>query len=90
MLIAVSMVDSARGRRTELLHSLPFHEVLAFLSPKEAAFFARLDNELEKVESFYCAREEEMLARGRLLQTQLNELSEHRNRVMVSNIACLL
>ena len=79
------MVDSLKGRRAELLNSLPLHEILAFLSPKEAAFFVMLDNEFEKVESFYCAREEEMLARARVLQTQLNELSEHRNRFLVRN-----
>lgn len=83
----VSMVDSAVGRRAELLHSLPLHEILTLLSPQEVAFFTMLDKQLEKVESFYRAREEEMLARGRLLQTQLNELNEHRNRLLNTSAA---
>jgi len=36
-----------------------------------------LDAQLDKVEAFYIAREDEMIRRGRLLQLQLNELNDH-------------
>ncbi|KJA15596.1 hypothetical protein HYPSUDRAFT_362505 [Hypholoma sublateritium FD-334 SS-4] len=37
-----------------------------------------LDAQLDKVESFYLAREKEMLARGHTLKVQLDELHDHR------------
>lgn len=37
-----------------------------------------LDAQLDKVESFYIAREKEMLDRTYMLQVQLNELNDHR------------
>jgi hypothetical protein len=83
-------MDSSKGRRAELLCALSLEEILALLSPQEAAFFTMLDEQLAKVESFYCAREDEMLARGRLLQTQLNELKDHRIRFLVSNVFAIL
>ncbi|KAF9482763.1 SPX-domain-containing protein [Pholiota conissans] len=58
--------------------ALPLHELLTQLSPHEVSFFTLLDAQLDKVESFYLAREKEMLARGRTLQLQLDELSDHR------------
>jgi SPX domain protein involved in polyphosphate accumulation len=48
------------------------------MTPREVSFFAMLDAQLNKVESFYLAREQEMLNRGRMLQIQLNELNDHR------------
>jgi len=83
---ATSMVGSTLGRRAELLHSLPLHEIISLLSPQETAFFTILDQQLDKVESFYRAREEEMLKRGHILRLQLNDLEEHRNLLQVSNV----
>ncbi|KAF8201829.1 EXS family protein/ERD1/XPR1/SYG1 family protein [Pholiota molesta] len=60
------------------LAALPLHELLTQLSPHEVSFFTMLDAQLDKVESFYLAREKEMLARGRMLQIQLKELNDHR------------
>ncbi|KAK7463123.1 Xenotropic and polytropic retrovirus receptor 1 [Stygiomarasmius scandens] len=59
---------------------LPLNELRPLLSDVEVAFFNALDKELEKVESFYSNREKEMQNRTRLLQTQLQELSTHRQR----------
>jgi len=58
--------------------ALPLHEVLSHLTPCELSFFAMLDAQLDKVESFYLAREKEMLDRSRTLQIQLSELNDHR------------
>ncbi|KAF8175414.1 SPX domain-containing protein [Mycena galopus ATCC 62051] len=51
---------------------------MRLLSPPELAFFTTLDAELEKIEAFYVAREDEMKVRTDLLELQLNELEEHR------------
>jgi hypothetical protein len=59
------------------------HELLTQLSPHEVSFFTMLDAQLDKVESFYLAREKEMLARGRMLQIQLKELNDHRKLFLV-------
>ncbi|KAF8800573.1 hypothetical protein BYT27DRAFT_6828111 [Phlegmacium glaucopus] len=59
---------------TELLS----RELLTQFTPQDFAFFAMLDAQLDKVESFYLAREKEMVARGALLLNQLEELKEHR------------
>ncbi|PPQ97841.1 LOW QUALITY PROTEIN: hypothetical protein CVT26_012937 [Gymnopilus dilepis] len=64
----------------------PLHEVLAHLTPQEKAFFTLLDSQLDKVESFYMAREKEMLARGRILQQQLEELRDHRKLFQESTL----
>jgi len=48
-----------------------------------------LDAQLDKVESFYLDHEKGIRARGRLLQTQLIELNEHRNHVLVCNFLSL-
>ena len=66
--------------------ALPLHELLTQLSPVEVSFFTMLDAQLEKVESFYLAREKEMLALGRTLQTQLAELNEHRKLFNVRSV----
>ncbi|KAJ6588945.1 SPX domain-containing protein [Mycena capillaripes] len=50
---------------------------MPLLSPPELAFFSTLDAELEKIESFYLAREKEMKIHTELLEDQLNELDEH-------------
>ncbi|CAA7264392.1 unnamed protein product [Cyclocybe aegerita] len=65
-------------RQPNPLAALPLHELLHQLSPHEVSFFTMLDAQLDKVESFYLAREKEMLDRGHLLQIQLNELHDHR------------
>lgn len=84
-----SVVNESPGTRP--LHprsELPLHDLLAQLSSVELAFFAFLDSQLDKIESFYLAREKEMLVRGTLLQEQLSELNEHRKIVMVCSIGC--
>lgn len=80
---ASSTIGSGPGRRAELLGALPLHEILTLLTPEETCFFEMLDAELDKVEVFYLAREDEMIERGRLLQMQLNELNDHGNLVLV-------
>ena len=57
---------------------LPLKELLPLLSPLERSFFEILDEEVEKVEAFYVAREAEMRKRGRTLEDQLTQLSAHR------------
>ncbi|KAF9010011.1 SPX domain-containing protein [Cyathus striatus] len=64
------------------LAALPLQELLPELSSHEFEFFAMLDAQLDKVESFYIAREKEMLARGKLLQEQLSELNDHRELIL--------
>jgi hypothetical protein len=88
--LASSFIGSRPARRAELLGALPLHELLTLLTPLEAAFFTMLDAQLDKVESFYLDREKEIRARGRLLQTQLIELNEHRNLVLVCNFPSFL
>lgn len=51
---------------------------MPLLSPPELAFFTTLDAELEKIEAFYVARENEMKIHTQLLELQLNELDEHK------------
>lgn len=41
----------------------PLMELLPLLTPVQRAFFEKLDVELDKVESFFCAREREVRAR---------------------------
>lgn len=55
-----------------------FDELYETLESDEKAFFDFLESELQKVESFYLARQEEALKRGKELKVQLNELAEHR------------
>ncbi|KAI0370541.1 SPX-domain-containing protein, partial [Pilatotrama ljubarskyi] len=64
--------------RFDLRHPIPLMELLPQLTPVERAFFDKLDEELDKVESFYCEREREMRHRGNLLKEQLQELQDHR------------
>lgn len=69
--------------QTNPLAALPLHELLEQLSPQEVSFFTMLDAQLDKVESFYLAREKEMLARGHTLKVQLDELHDHRRLFLV-------
>lgn len=55
-----------------------FEELYDSLAPDEQAFFDFLDKELQKVESFYLARQADALRRGEELRAQLRELAEHR------------
>ncbi|KAI0763437.1 SPX domain-containing protein [Trametes elegans] len=66
------------GPRFDLRQPIPLMELLPQLTPVERAFFEKLDQELDKVESFYCEREREMRHRGHLLKEQLQELQDHR------------
>ncbi|KAI0642774.1 SPX domain-containing protein [Trametes meyenii] len=64
--------------RFDLRHPIPLMELLPLLTPVERTFFDKLNEELDKVESFYCEREREMKHRGHLLKEQLQELQDHR------------
>jgi len=70
-------------RFTTPLAELPLHEIVTQFTPQESAFFAMLDAQLDKVESFYLAREKEMVTRGVLLLNQLEELKENRKMFLV-------
>lgn len=65
-------------RHPHPLTALPLRELLDHLTLHEVSFFTMLDAQLDKVESFYIAREKEMLDRTYMLQVQLNELNDHR------------
>jgi hypothetical protein len=58
--------------------NLPLHKIMAQLTPQELAFFSVIDTQLDKVESFYLAREKEMVARSFVLLNQLEDLRNHR------------
>lgn len=83
-LISHTAVGGHYLRPTNPLTPLPLHELLAQLSPQEAAFFAMLDAQLEKVESFYSTRAKELSLRTHLLHVQLRELEDHKKLVAVS------
>ena len=53
-------------------------ELQDICNTEEKRFFSTLDNELEKVESFYHDRETDALRRSKELKQQLDELAEHR------------
>ena len=62
---AIQRANSTRGSaphqpRFDMRHSIPLIELLPQLVPVERAFFEKLDQELDKVESFYCDREREL------------------------------
>ncbi|KAI0760362.1 SPX domain-containing protein [Fomes fomentarius] len=66
------------GPRFDLRRPIPLMELLPQLTPVEHTFFNKLDEQLDKVESFYCERERDMRHRANLLKEQLQELSDHR------------
>lgn len=78
-------MSSGQLRLNNPLAALPLHDLLSLLNPQELAFFTALDAQLEKIESFYTARETEMQARTKLLHVQLDELSDHKKLVQVSH-----
>jgi hypothetical protein len=59
--------------------SLPLHKIITQLTPQELAFFSMINAQLDKVESFYLAREKEMMARSFVLLNQLKDLIDHRD-----------
>ena len=59
--------------------NLPLHKIMTQLTPQELAFFSMIDAQLDKVESFYLAREKEMVARSFVLLNQLEDLKIHRD-----------
>ncbi|KAF9458971.1 SPX domain-containing protein [Collybia nuda] len=80
-----SRMGSAASRIVNPLAALPLHDLLTLLSPQELAFFTKLDAELDKIESFFAAREAEMQARTKLLHVQLEELSDHKKLVQAAH-----
>jgi hypothetical protein len=58
--------------------NLPLHKIITQLTPQELSFFSMIDAQLDKVESFYLAREKEMVARSLMLLNQLKGLKDHR------------
>ena len=54
------------------------------LTPLERQFVEKLDQELDKVEAFYRARESEAMIRATALKEQLRELQDHRRIFHVS------
>ncbi|KAJ7100198.1 SPX domain-containing protein [Mycena belliarum] len=66
------------GPKPHPYSELPLRELIPLLSPPELAFFSTLDAELDKIETFYIARQGEMHLRTKLLEDQLDELAEHR------------
>ncbi|KAJ7682999.1 SPX domain-containing protein [Mycena rosella] len=69
---------SVVGPKPHPYSELPLRDLMPLLSPPELAFFSTLDAELDKIETFYIAREKEMQIRTKLLEQQLTELTEHR------------
>ncbi|PBK68704.1 EXS-domain-containing protein, partial [Armillaria solidipes] len=61
-------------------YSIPptLQELRGQLSPEELSFLDALDQELEKIETFYLDREKEMQIRTTALEEQLHELTYHR------------
>lgn len=81
--LETSSGSGPHSRTTNPMAALPLSELLVQLAPQEVAFFAHLDSQLEKVETFFSAREKELLLRTQLLQDQLRELRDHRKLVYV-------
>ncbi len=48
------------GPRFDVRHAIPLKDLIPQLTPVERAFFEKLDEELDKIESFYCERERDM------------------------------
>ncbi|THH32928.1 hypothetical protein EUX98_g1237 [Antrodiella citrinella] len=57
---------------------LSLADLMPLLTSTQRGFFAKLDSELDKVETFYLEREKEMTARTQALKAQLHELQMHR------------
>jgi hypothetical protein len=72
------LISDPVGPKPHPFSELPLRDLMPLLSPPELAFFSTLDAELDKIETFYLARENEMKIRTELLGQQLNELAEHR------------
>ena len=64
--------------RTPARLAQTFEDLYESVEDDERAFFDLLDRELDKVESFFGARESEAVARADELKVQLTKLSEHR------------
>ena len=65
---AIHRANSTKGstfhpQRFDMRRSVPLMELLPQLTPVERAYFEKLNQELDKVESFYCDREREMKQR---------------------------
>ncbi|CDZ97259.1 Predicted small molecule transporter [Phaffia rhodozyma] len=52
--------------------------ILPTLLPQEKNFYDAIERELNKVETFYCSREDEMKERVSVIKVQMRELAEHR------------
>ena len=69
---------SAQTARSASVTAQTMEELYDGLEQDEQAFFDLLQRELEKVESFYRARETDAIRRSNELKAQLKELAEHR------------
>ncbi|GLB42048.1 putative EXS family protein [Lyophyllum shimeji] len=76
---------SGSSRPTNPMELLPLKDLLVQLDPTERAFFTALDAQLDKIESFYTAREAEMIARTKVLRMQLEELGDHKKLVQATH-----
>ncbi|KAG6840695.1 hypothetical protein C0991_004997 [Blastosporella zonata] len=72
---------TALSMRPKLVERLPLNELLTQLDPLEQAFFTALDAQLDKIDSFYAAREKEMMIRTKVLHEQLDELADHKKLI---------
>jgi SPX domain len=80
-LLTINQGSSAQS--TMPFTALPIDTLLQQLSPMEAKFFMKLDEELQKIEAFYFDREAEMQTRWRTLREQLDELGDHMKLLQV-------
>ncbi|KAG6873652.1 hypothetical protein C0995_012583 [Termitomyces sp. Mi166 len=79
--LSISIRHSANRSTINPMEHLPLNELLLQLDSVEKAFFTALDDQLDKIDSFYSTRETEMMAHTRALHEQLDELEGHKELV---------
>lgn len=72
------MPTYTRSRPNSHIQPLPLYAILLTLPPIHIEFFTYLDEQLEKINSFYLEREKEAQSRSKALDIQLRELEDHR------------
>ncbi|KAF8707831.1 EXS family, partial [Rhizoctonia solani] len=75
------------SRHNDIGYSPPetIQELLAGIGPNELAFFAALDQEIDKVEAFYSERERDAQLKVAALKEQFHELRGHKQLSSVGN-----